>query len=552
MDSLEVSVEPKGRNIVKVGVAYTVLFMLVLSFALFTSRISAQEGSLRTLDQYIHRSMTDWHVPGLAIVVVKDDQIVFMKGYGVRAVGKDARVDEHTIFSLASTTKPFTAAAVAMLVDEGKLSWDDPVIKHLPFFQLRDPWVTREVTVRDLLAHRLGDELGPNEWVFENFGCGLKTGEIVRRLKYLDPGPRRFREHMAYINLNYLLAGEVVAAVSGMSWGEFVQSRLFQPLGMTSATTSLLELWEEKDLTPCPSSSLPHHSVDIEQALVDNIVMPHEPSDNGLRPIPWVTTPGIDAAGSIAASISDVAKWLRLQLGQGVFEGKRLLSAAVVNEMHMGQALFPGLLRSFPILPDEAGHFWSYGLGWFLTDYRGRKLVMHGGASSAFTALVPEENLAIAILTNLPTVTWLSPVDVNWNKLPSALVLRILDIYLGGSGRDWSREYLAWVEANSDPYNLRDRTRVLGTNPSAPLRHYVGTYAHPAFGEVTVMENNGALVFRFLPPYTTGDLTHWHYDVFQVHWRRRRPSGFLTFTRDAAGEVDALSMDAVGVFMRIR
>jgi hypothetical protein len=240
-----------------------------------------------------------------------------------------------------------------------------------------------------------------------------------------------------------------------------------------------------------------------------------------------------------------------MQLGQGVFEGKRLLSAAVVNEMHMGQSLFHGPPSNFPVLPDESAHFWAYGLGWFLTDYRGRKLVMHWGASSAFTALVPEENLGVAVLTNLPTITWLSPVNLHLNYLPSALVLRILDVYLGGSERDWSSEFLAAVEADSDPFKFRDRTRVLGTKPSAPLRHYVGTYVHPAFGEVTVTEERGALVFSF-PPYTTGDLAHWHYDVFQVNWRQRVPSPFLTFTRDLAGEVDALSMPAVGVFKRIR
>ena len=541
------STELRNRNSLKVTVAYAIVgWLLALSPVLITSEAHGQEGPLRGLDQYIQKSMTDWQVPGLAIVVVKDDQIVFMKGYGVREVGKDARVDEQTIFSLASATKPFTVATVAMLVDEGKLSWDDPVIKHLPWLQLRDPWVTREVNLRDLLAHRLGDELGPNEWVFEVYACGVTKDEILRRLRYLDPGPRHFRERAAYTDLNYLLAGEVVAAVSGMSWPEFLQSRLLQPLGMTSATTNDLDLWDVKDLRPCPSSDLPHHTVGIEQALVANIVMPHEPTDDGPRPTPWSTDARVDAAGSIMANVEDVAKWLRLQLGQGVFEGKRFMSAAVVNEMHMGQRLSrsPSLL---PDLPESAG-FWTYGLGWFLTDYRGRKLVMHWGASSAFTALVPEENLGVAVLTNL---------DPRLNRLPSALVLRILDIYLGGSERDWSSELVTSVEAAGDPWKMWEqmmaRTRVLGTEPSVPLGSYVGTYTHPAFGEVTVTEDSEALVLHF-PPYSTGDLAHWHYDVFQVNWRGRHvlPSSLLTFLRDLAGEVDDVSMGEVGVFTRIR
>jgi CubicO group peptidase (beta-lactamase class C family) len=204
------------------------------------------------------------------------------------------------------------------------------------------------------------------------------------------------------------------------------------------------------------------------------------------------------------ANVEDVSKWLRLQLGKGVFESKRLLSEAVVDEMHMAQVLFGGPPSNFPVLPDESAHFWAYGLGWFLTDYRGRKLVMHWGASSAFTALVPEENLGVAVLTNLPTITWLSPVDVHLNHLPSVLVLRVLEVFLGGPERDWSSEYLEKAEADSDPFRLKDRTRVLGTKHSAPLGDYVGTYAHPAFGEVIVTEDSGALVFHF-PPYTTGD-----------------------------------------------
>lgn len=535
-----------------------VVWVLALPIVFFTSEAYAQLDPLVSLDQYIHKSMIDWQVPGLAIVVVKDDQIVFMKGYGVREVGKDAQVDEHTIFSLASAGKPFTAATVAMLVDEEKLSWDDPVIKHLPWLELRDPWVTREVTVRDLIAQRLGDELGPNEWVFEWYACGVTIDEVLRRLKYLDPGPRRFRGGLTYTDLNYFLAGEVVAAISGMSWSEFVQSRLLQPLGMTSATVNDLDLWEAKDIRPCPSSDLPLHSVGIEQALVDNIVMPHNATADGPRSTPWgraglnptlPTGRRDNAAGSIAANVNDVAKWLRLQLGQGVFEGKRLLSAAVVNEMQKGQALFRGPPSIFPVLPDDSTHIWGYGLGWFLTDYRGRKLVMHWGASSAFTALVPEENLGIAVLTNLPTRTFLSPVEGYSNRLPAALVIRILEIYLGGPERDWSSEYLEWVEAH--PFKISDPTRVLGTNPSVPLHHYVGTYTHPAFGEVTVTEEGGRLVFHF-PPYTTGDLEHWRNDVFKVNWKATVPSALLTFSRDMAGEIDALNMYAVGVFTRIR
>lgn len=527
-------------------------FPLLFVFLVVASPVHAQHDALQGLDAYIQKSMAEWQVPGLAIAIVKDDSVVFIKGYGVREVGKEAKVDTGTIFPLASVSKPFTAAAIALLVDEGKVSWDDPVIKHLPWFQLRDPWVTREVTLRDLLAHRLGDERGANAYVFETHACGVPPDEIMRRLHHLDPGPRRFRDRSAYDDINYLLAGEVVAAVSGMSWAEFVKSRILGPLGMTSATTGYFELWDSKDLRPCPSSYLPDHPVGIEDARISNIVMDHVAGDDGPRPTPW-TFWNMAPAARVNANIEDAATWVRFQLGKGLYEGKRLLSAAVVEEIHSPQILWRRPPRLFPVSP-QSGHFWANGLGWFLTDYRGRKLVMHWGASSAFIALLPEENLGVVILTNL---------EGSLNQLPRVLAIRVFDAYVGAPERDWSAELLAQQKVADHPWRAREqemaRMRVSGTKPSLPLRSYAGTYSHPAFGEVTVTEESGALVLRF-PPATTGDLEHWHHDVFRVHWRLREPSPawmdpreLLTFLLDVGGDVDALRIEeGVGVFKRVR
>lgn len=527
-------------------------------FLFVPSPVHAERDPLEGLDAYIRKSLADWQVPGLAIAVVKDDKVVFLKGYGVREVGKPALVDEQTIFPLASVSKPFTAAAIALLVDEGKVSWDDPVIKYLPWFQLRDPWVTREVTVRDLLAHRLGDERGANAWVFEVYACGVRPDEILRRLRYLDPGPRRFRDRSTYDDINYLLVGEVVAAVSGISWAQFVKSRILDPLGMTSATTSYLELWHAKDLRPCPSSNLPGHSVGIEDARISNIVMEHVAGDHGPRPTPWISW-NMAPAAQVSASIEDVAKWVRFQLGKGLHEGKRLLSAAAVEDTHTAQILWTRPPSMFPVAP-QSGHFWANGLGWFLTDYRGRKMVMHWGSSSAFITLLPEENVSVAILTNLAGFSNRLP----WaNPLPWALATRVFDAYVGAPERDWSAELLARQKDGGDRWKARElemaRTRVLGTKPFLPLRSYAGTYSHAAFGEVTVTEDSDALVLHF-PPATTGDLEHWQHDVFRVNWRLRdplpawfHPCGLLTFLLNPGGEVDALRIEeGVGVFKRVR
>ncbi len=500
---------------------------------LISSSVHAQDDPLRGLDAYIRRGMADWQVPGLAIAIVKDDSVVFLKGYGVREVGKDAPVDEQTIFALSSNTKAFTAAAVGLLVDEGKVSWDDPVIKHLPWFQLPDPWVTREVTLRDLLSHRVADDIGSWAgvlWAYTSFG----RDEVLRRLRYLEPGKRRFRSRFVYCNECYLTAGEVVAVVSGMSYEDFVTSRILHPLGMTSATTTVHDLWDAAHLAPCLWCELHDRPVGFENARIENIVMPHVPGEGGPRPIAWRVVDNSAPAGSINASVEDAAKWVRFQLGKGVYEGERLVSAAVVDEMHKGHIIRPpaGWSRGGP----GFGDFWAAGFGWFLTEYRGRKTVMHGGGIigfGSFIAMMPEEHLGVVVLTNSRA-----------NLLPWALPFRVFDAYLGAPERDWSGELLsnqdAWLERREAQEQEIAAARVQGTTPSLPPGSYVGTYTHRAFGELTVTEERGTLVLRF-PGARAGGLEHWHHDVYRVNWRDPPHSlDFLTFALDPAGRVEEL------------
>ena len=509
------------------------LFFLFLFGA---SPVHAERDPLEGVDAYIQKSMADWQVPGLAIAVVKDDKVVFIKGYGVREVGKPAPVDENTVFPLSSLTKAFTAAAVGILVDEGKLSWDDPVVKHLPWFQLPDPWVTRRVTLRDMLAHRVGGDLG-NTWIA--LATTIDHREILRRLRYLEAVEPRFRSRFSYRNISFVAVGEVVEAVSGMSWGDFVRMRILEPLGMQSATTSNRELWDPENLQPCLLCEPPSPSVGFEDARVQNIVMEHLLSEAGPRPIPWTGWFARDGhpAGSISANLNDVAKWMRMQLAKGVYEGKRMVSAQSIEEMHTPQ--IPIQHDLYPLGP-ESGHFWAYGLGWFLTDYRGRKVIMHGGGFDTFIAMMPEENLAVAVLTNLTY-----PGRGPRNHLRVALPFWIFDAYLGAPKRDWSADLRAKAKTDAAQGEARgqklEAQRVKGTHPLLPLEKYVGVYDHPVFGELKISKDGGNLVLRFTDG-AAGDLMHWHYDLFELTWRGQG-GDFIVLTLGPTGEVGGLRIE---------
>ncbi len=456
----------------------------------------AQGDPLEGLDAYIRESMADWQVPGLAIAVVKDDSVVFLKGYGVREVGKAATMDEQTVLGLCSNTKAFTAAAIAVLVDEGKLAWDDPVNQRLPSFQPPEVWKS-DVTVRDLLSHRM-------------------------------------KGRYAYTNAGYVVLGELVAAVSGTDWADFVQSRLLQPLGMSSATTTDTDLWDAEDLRPCYECDLPGRTVGIEDARIENIAMLHVLDESGPRPIPWFGW-GHHPAASISANAEDLAKWMRLLLGKGLYGGTRILSASVVEEILTPQVLaYP----RYPHVGPGSGHFWTYGFGWYLTDYLGRKAAIHSGSCTgarSLIAMLPEENLGVAVLVNLH----LGPTGVSLDLI-DAVAFRVIDAYLGAPERDLNRELRSKAEAGmaqGRAWVMRvDADRIEGTRPSLPLQSYAGTYTGGSCcysngrirseggplrfteTELRITEDDGTLVYRFSPQFHSegvGVLSHYHYDVFR-------------------------------------
>jgi CubicO group peptidase (beta-lactamase class C family) len=472
----------------------------------------AEDNPLKGLDEYITKSLRDWQVPGLAIVVVKDDKVVLAKGYGVRKLGETTPVDAHTLFAIGSCTKAFTAAALGLLVDDDKLKWDDPVSKYLPDFQLNDSYVTREITVRDLLSHRSG--LDRHELVW--YGAPIGREEVLRRMRHAKPS-WSFRSKFGYQNVMFLAAGQIVPAITKQSWDEVVRRRLFQPLGMTASNTSTLDL-----------------------AKKDNVASPHYKVEDKVQVVPWRNLDNVGPAGSINSSVTDMAQWVRLQLGAGKFQNVRLLSSGTIEEMYTPQTIIRNEGIAAKLNPGS--HFLAYGLGWMLRDYRGVKIVEHGGGIDGMTALValiPEKKLGLVVLTNL-----------TGHSLNTALKYRIFDAYLGAPEKDWSGELLKAMKSIEDitkeAQKKQDKERVTGTKPSLALDKYAGTYKDKLYGELKVAHEKDKLVLRYGPAFEAV-LEHWHYDTFRAAWKSPTvPKALITFRLDGHAKVEDLKVEVPG------
>lgn len=480
----------------------------------------AQPAPLGGLDAYVEEAMEEWGVPGLALAIVKDDRIVYARGFGVRELGSPDPVDEHTLFAIGSTSKAFTSASLAALVDGGQLHWDDRVTDHLPGFQMYDPAVTRELTLRDLLTHRSGLARGDAVWYMWPHG----RDELLRRIRYLEP-TRSFRSAWQYQNLMFLTAGQVVAKVSGVSWDEFVQRRFFDPLGMDRTVTSTDAL-----------------------SGMDNVATPHAPIDGEVIPILHRNIDNVGPAGSIYSSVSQMAQWVRMHLAGGSFNGQRLLSDSVVAEMHSPQMLIQ------KDAPENALHaaaakmnFNGYGLAWWVFDYRGHKVVDHGGGIDgmrAHVALLPEENLGMVALSNGRP-----------NNLIVALMYRVFDHYLGGPDVDWSAEMLAELRAQekvaAEAAARIEEGRLEGTSPSLPLEDYVGTYRNQYYGDVQVTHEGAYLRWSHGAPFQ-GTAEHWHNDTFRIAWDRKQDgTAMVRFIVGPDGRVASVSFEELGEFRRV-
>ena len=481
----------------------------------------AQPALLAGFDAYVAQAVRDWKTPGLAIAVVKDGEIVFAKGYGVRRLGSPEPVDDRTLFAIGSTTKAMTAAALGMLVDEGKLTWDDAVIKHLPWFALKDPYVTRELRVRDLLTHRAGVPSTDALWYEQD----ATTREIIGRLREVDLETST-RTHFTYQNVMYATAGEVVAAVSGMPWAQFVTTRIFQPLGMTGTLATSARLAGQRNVA-APHFEIDGTIVEIQNASVDSVA----------------------AAGAVWSSVHDMAQWTKLMLAGGTVGrgagAPRLLSEKVMAELFTPQAMV-GPDAFYPTARLTTPHWTTYGLGWFQSDYAGEKVDFHTGSIDGMVAihgLIRDRGLGVYVLANLDHA-----------ELRHALMYRVFDAYLGRPPRDWSADLLTLyrgLASDAEAASTKaDAARVMGTTPSLTLERYAGTYRDALLGTVTITWQGAGLRAQYGRGFV-GPLAHWHYDTFKATWDARwRGRSLVTFHLDARGQVASVTTDQ-GTFARI-
>jgi CubicO group peptidase (beta-lactamase class C family) len=494
------------------------LFLVTLTFiVLGTLLSSAQKNTIdpdiKKLDRYFSNARVQWEVPGMAIGIIRNNQVVLLKGYGVADVRNGKNVDGDTRFAVASNTKAFTATALGMLIDEGLLNWDDKVTDHLPWFRLYDPYVTYNLTIRDMLSHRSGLKTFSGDLIW--YGSNHSREEIVRRAAFLKPH-HGFREVYGYSNILYLAAGLIVEQLSGMSWDDFIKTRLFLPLQMTNSNTSTTDL----DLN-------------------GNTSMPHNDTDSRIIAINYLNWDNIAPAGSINSSASDMLKWLQFQLSMGTVNGNALIKESTLRETWEQQITLKVSAFSQKNFPST--HFRGYGLGWSLMDYKGRKVISHSGGYDGFisySAFIPEENLGYVILTNKNS------------SLFVPLSYTILDAFLGGEQNDWSTNYFDLIEKSRKQEEEQKAKiageRVSGTSPSLPAEEYCGKYTSEIYGSASVEYVSGQLLLSFdKTPIFHGTLNHWHFDTYTIVFPSvpSLPEGTVNFSINREAKVTGMVID---------
>jgi len=432
--------------------------------------------NIAMIDKIALNAQQKWPVPGFALAVVKDGHTVLSKGYGVKEIGKNDPVDENTLFSVASITKGFTAAIIAMLVEEGKIKWDDLVRDYLPWFQLYDPHVSKIITIRDLLSHRTGLKTFSGDLLW--FKTNYLPEEIIYRARFL-PESHPFRTTFGYSNLMYIALGEIIHKITGKTWNDFVQERIIQPLNMNNTVTSINDLYQK------------------------NVATPHKNLADKVVPIEWSNWDSMASAGGIISSVKDIANWMNLQINRGTYTDIEFFTKKSSDEMWTVNTPFDlsDFQRSIGIT------YKGYGLGWFVQDYHGKIMISHAGGYEGMQGLmilVPEEKLGIVVLTNAMT------------NIETQIAYSIMDLYLGQRDTDWEKLMLNPYIDNLQKFKESQDRLLEEKDPDNNLLNpekYIGTYGGKMYGNVTVTLENGGLVLRFLPaPDVVADLTYIHDD----------------------------------------
>jgi CubicO group peptidase (beta-lactamase class C family) len=457
------------------------LLILAMCLAAIPTRAqkSGPERKVIEFENYVSTVMKEWDVPGLAITVVKDGKVLLKKGYGVREINKPEEVDTQTLFSCASTTKAMTSIVLGMFVDEGKLAWDDPVTKYIPEFQLYDPFVTRELRVRDLLLHNTG--LGSTDFFWDVMHISIS--EMLQKLVMVKPS-YSFRAGYEYQNTMYTLAGLITERIAGKKWTEVMQERLFTPLKMTQTVAS-------RSLSKSANMTRPHYPVKGQRKVLD-----------------YLNDSEIGAAGGVWSNVDDMSKWVTAMLDSSKYPGGRLVSRETFEELFKPQTIVPS--TEYPTFSVLKPQWITYGLGWYQHDYRGKKVNFHTGSLPGLTAiigLIPEEHLGVYIFGNYDHA-----------EVRHALMYKSFDWFALGGNRDWNKEFrklYSEIRSKSEAERLDfEKGRVQNTKPTLAMGAYEGTYTSEIYGNVKVRQGNEKLIFDINNKFMVAELPHWHYDTF--------------------------------------
>jgi CubicO group peptidase (beta-lactamase class C family) len=456
------------------------------------------------LREYINARMPEWKVPGLAIAIVKDSEVIFCEGFGWRDVSNQLPVTPKTLFAIASCSKAFTTTSIAILVDRQQLNWDKPVRDYLSTFKLYDNYASEHITLRDLVTHRSGLPRHDLLW----YGTPFSRGELIDRLQYLEPS-QELRAKYQYQNLMYATAGYIVDRVTNNSWEEFVRQEIFNPLGMNDSNFSV-----------------------IQSQQTDDFALPYREWENEVKQIPFLNFDAIAPAGSINANISDLSKWLIFNLNQGKFNGKEIISATSLKEIHT-----PQIILSEPMRDCDEIWYQTYGLGWFIYPYRGHHLIEHGGNIDGFSALVallPQEKIGMVILTNLMRT-----------NLPTVIAYHVCDRLFKLEETNWSERFKQTEIRNQQEKETKEQKRKSeqkeGTQPSHPLEDYFGNYEHPGYGIIAIAlkdENLQAIYYSII-----FELKHYHYDIFEANSENWNEIKTISFFSDRQGNISGLFID---------
>ncbi|SEJ43361.1 CubicO group peptidase, beta-lactamase class C family [Dyadobacter koreensis] len=484
------------------------IFMLAALTSFGQKKITAKQ--IREFDQYVEKVRNEWEVPGLSIAVVKDNQVIFKKGYGVRELGKTEPVTTQTLFACASTTKAMTVALLGMLVDEGKIKWSDPVSKYLPELRLYDPYVTQVLTVRDLLIHDTG--VGGTD--FFTGAMSISVNEMFERMKLVKPS-YPFRNGFVYQNIMYSAAGRIIERLTGKLWSEVIQERIFDRLGMIKTAPKRKFIRTE------------------------NVTRPHFRIKDTIRVIDYGADSEIGSAGAVWSSADDISKWVICMLDSSKYEGGRLLKPETWMEIFKPQTFFPE--SEYPTMQLLKPNWRTYGLGWYQHDYKGKKINFHTGSLAGLTAItgqLPDEKLGVFIFGNYDHA-----------EVRHVLLYKTFDFFALGENRDWNSEFKKLyadiaLKSKTEKQGF-ESARVVDTSPTLPLDQYAGEYSSALFGEA-VISVNGKILSANVNNVLKTKLSHWHYDTFRGPYEKAwHGDATAQFKLNVSGKVESLVIDGM-------